>query len=271
MTMSETILPRRPRTRPAPAELVVSETVRADDLRRMLESLIEEDCVHSWRNFGVNGTHEELLRWENERRPTKLFFFYLRQDGIQRLVAASAVADRLNREFPHDGFPVLGRCCIMPEYRSRGFYRDVLQYRLEHCRRQYGAGLNAIHIGAVNERISRVITNHHLAGWPRFTHFGEERLKVAGDTRCVGAYLLLLPHYRRRIEDALAGADAPQCVLDMRRALAKTDSGEIRNLGLLIKENYAQARQLGWFDTRETRDIEQLLDFCYSVPMVGFR
>ncbi|HEX7840379.1 MAG TPA: GNAT family N-acetyltransferase, partial [Kofleriaceae bacterium] len=179
-------------------QLVISQTVDPRNLQHLLGSLMREDCVHSWRNFGSDGTLEALLEWENRRRPTKLFFFHLKRGGELRMIAASAVADRLTKDFPHPGFCVLGRCYIMPEFRSRGLYRHVLRYRLEYCRSQFGGALNAVHIGAVNERISRVIMNHELPGWPRFVHLGEEELSVAGEIRNVGAYLLLLPDYLAR-------------------------------------------------------------------------
>ncbi|HEY0556763.1 MAG TPA: hypothetical protein VGG20_21080 [Thermoanaerobaculia bacterium] len=270
MNTSENIETARQRARPAGVEkLVVSETASPDELRRLLESLRQENCVHSWRNFGPGGTVKQLLDWENERRPTVLFFFRLERGGATRMVAASAVADRVNRDFPHAGFPVLGRCCIMPEFRSRGFYRQVLQHRLEYCRAEYGDGLNAIHVGAVNERIAHVITDHGLSGWPRFIHLGEEELNVAGDFRRVGAYLLLLPQFLHRMQASLAGADAPPCVVELRSALARTESDDVRNLGLLVKEKFAEARRLGWLDGRDCRDIEQLLLFCGSIPLVG--
>ena len=214
---------------------------------------------------------DELLQWENERRPTMLFFFHLKRGGTARMVAASAVAVRLTWDFPHTGFPVLGRCCIMPEYRSRGFYRLILHHRMEYCRVEYGNALNAIHVGAVNERISSAITNHGLPGWPRFIHLGEEELRVAGDIRMVGAYLLLLPEFLQRMQATLADGDAPPCVVELRNALARTESGDICNLGTLVKETFAEARRLGWFDAHDSRDIEQLLLFCSSIPLVGFR
>jgi len=274
MTISENVPLRHWKSRPAAAvegQLTVSESASSEDLHRLLESLAQEDCAHSWRNFTPDGTVAQLLEWENSRRPTKLFFFYLHEGGTTHLVAASAVADRLNKTFPHTGFPVLGRCCILPEYRSRGFYRPVLEHRLEYCRAQYGSALNAIHIGAVNERISRVITDHGLPGWPRFIHMGEEALNVAGHIRHVGAYLLLMPHYLQRMLEVLDGVDAPAPVIAMRNALAKAENDDTHNLGLLIKDKYAEARQTGWFDTRSAQDIEQLLLFCESVPVVGFR
>src|SRR5271154_3788852 len=115
-------------------ELVVSQTIEPDDLRRLFRCLTCEDCVHSWKNFGADGTLEDLLEWENLRRPTQLFFFYVRRGGQLHILAASAVADRLTADFPYPGFCVLGRCYIMPEFRNQGFYRRILHYRLEYCK-----------------------------------------------------------------------------------------------------------------------------------------
>jgi GNAT superfamily N-acetyltransferase len=270
MTMSEFLDTPRPTPKINVEELVVSESVDPAHLRLMLKSLIQEDCVHSWRNFGLDGTAAELLQWENARRPTKIFYFSLKRGSETHFVGAGAVADRLTKDFPHDGFPVIGRCCILPEFRSNGYYRRVLQYRLEYCRREYGSGLKAIHIGAVNTRISRVITNHGLADWPLFIHMGEEALNVAGEIRNVGAYLLLMPEYTRRIRRSLAGEHAPQCVLELRDELSKVESGDLRDLGLTVKRKYDQARATGWLDGRDTGDIEQMLLFCSSVPLVNF-
>ncbi|HEX8735997.1 MAG TPA: GNAT family N-acetyltransferase [Pyrinomonadaceae bacterium] len=252
-------------------EFIVSQSVSPSDLRRLLECLRSEDCVHSWRNFGPDGTLDELLQWENNHRPTKLFFFYLKHGDEQQLCAASAVAYRLTRDFPHPGFCVLGRCYIMPQFRSRGIYRQILRYRLEHCRTQFANTLNGIHIGSVNERISRVITNHRLPDWSNFIHLGEEDLKVGGEIRTVGAYMLLLPDYIRRIRKSLAGDNAPPCVVELQNALSNIESGDIRNLGMLVKEKFEEAGARGWFDRRESLEIEQLLLFCRSIPLVGFK
>ncbi|HEY0462309.1 MAG TPA: GNAT family N-acetyltransferase [Pyrinomonadaceae bacterium] len=252
-------------------ELVVSQSVNPNDLSRLLECLRGEDCVHSWRNFGPDGTLEELLRWENNHRPTRLFFFYLKQGDKQQLCAASAVADKLTIDFPHPGFCVLGRCYIMPHFRGRGFYRQILRHRLEYCRTQFGNTLNGIHIGSVNERISRVITNHRLPDWSNFIHLGEEDLKVGGEIRTVGAYMLLLPDCIRRIRKSLAGDNAPAAVLELQNALSNIESGDMRNLGMLIKEKFEEAGAQGWFRQRDSLEIEQLLLFCRSIPLVGFK
>jgi hypothetical protein len=252
-------------------ELVVTHSVDPDNLRRLFESLMHEDCVHSWRNFGRQGTLEGLFQWENELRPTQLFFFYLERGGERRMLAASAVADKLTRDFPHPGFCVLGRCYIMPEFRGQGLYRRTLHYRLEYCRARFGNALNAVHIGSVDERITRAITNHCLPGWPNFIHLGEEELQVAGQIRRVGDYLLLVPEYVRKIQNALVGDRAPVCVVALRNVLSTIDSGNIRNLGMLLKETFEEASSDGWFDEHDSYEIEQLLLFCASIPLVGFR
>ena len=251
-------------------ELLIKESVSPENLRILLDSLSKENCAHSWRNFGPNGTLDDLLKWENERRPTEIFFFYLRRGGQLQTVGAGAVAYKLNKDFPHPGFCVLGRCIIMPEYRSNGYYRQVLRYRLDHCRTKFGRGLNAIHIGAVNERISKVIVDHGIPGWPNFTHIGEEDLKVADSVMRVGAYLLFMPDYVYRMLQTLDGADAPGCVIELRHALAGLESPDVRNLGLTVKAKYEEAKACGWFEKRDAFEIEQFLEFCRSVPLVGF-
>jgi len=253
----------------ATEELVVSSSAEAEALRTLLECLAREDCVHSWRNFDRDGTCEDLLRWENARRPTELFFYHLKFGDRTQLVGAGAVADRLTRDFPNPGFCVLGRCCILPEFRGRGFYRHFLHHRLNHCQARFGGALKAVHIGAVDERVSRVITNHRLPGWPEFVHLGEEALHVAGQIRPVGAYLLLMPDYVRSLVTLLAGEPAPPSVAALRRELLRIGSSGVRNLGVLVKDCVDEATTSGWFDGRDRGDIEELLLFCRSIPLVG--
>jgi GNAT superfamily N-acetyltransferase len=250
--------------------LIMSRSIDPANLRRLLQSLAREDCAHSWKNFGLDGTLERLLQWENELRPTEIFFFYLEDAQERRLVAAGAIADRLNRRFPHPGFCVLGRCYVMPESRGHGLYRRVLHQRLEYCRARFGDTLNAVHIGSDNERVGNVVTNHRLAGWPHFTHLGQEALQVAGRTKLVNAYLLFLPEYLWRLRRTLAGAHAPSCVVEMRNALAGIESGEARNLGVVIKERLENAQARRWLDGRDTSELDQLLLLCRSIPLVGF-
>ncbi len=250
-------------------EMVASQHIEPEDLRRLLDSLAHEDCVHSWRNFDSHGTLDEMLEWENRLRPTRIFFFYLKLGSERRLVAASAVADRLTRDFPHLGFCILGRCYIMPEFRGQGFYQRILHYRMQYCRDQLQDALKAIHIGSTDDRISRVLTNHRLPGWPTFIHLGVEKLRIAEQVRRVDAYMLLTPEYIRKMQIALSGTHAPGCVTELRTALSRIKSGDARDFGMVIKDAFDEAGKHGWFDEHDSGELEQLLLFCRSIPLVG--
>ena len=246
-----------------------SREVDPQDLRRMLRSLVRESCVHSWRNFGPDGDLEGLRAWENQLRPTEIFFFYLEEGGSRQLIAAGAVASKLARDFPHEGFSVLGRCYILPEFRGRGLYRSLLRYRLEFCRDDGGEELKAIHIGSTDPRIARVLRDHRIPDWPRFVHLGHEALTVAREVRRVEAYLLLLPAYARRLRELLTGDGAPPSVAELRDALGDLERPELRDLGLLADRAVEDGMKQGFFDCRDIGELEQLLCFCRAIPLVG--
>jgi hypothetical protein len=80
-----------------------------------------------------------------------------------------------------------------------------------------------------------------------------------------------MPGYVGRIQKALAGAAPPDCVVELRRSLSRIGSGDIRDLGMQIKGPFEQACRRGWFNDRDASGIEQLLQFCSAVPLVGFK
>jgi GNAT superfamily N-acetyltransferase len=253
---------------PEKEKLVVTDTIDSRSFRLLLEQVHSEDCTHSWRNFGLDHTPEGLLAWENSLRPTRVFYFWKNRDGKNRLVAAAAVADRLTQDFPHDGFCVLARCYIMPEYRGQGLYRHILNYRLDYCTTRFGNQLNAVHLGTVNDRVIQVLSSQRVSGWPTFLHIGEEEFDVAGHVHRVGAYMLLVPSFVERLDGSLRGLGASAAVVDLRQALSRIGSADIRNWGMLIKRAL-EGPSLEWFGGREPRELNQLLDFCRAVPLVG--
>jgi GNAT superfamily N-acetyltransferase len=254
-------------------DLLVQSSAEPSELRRLFDCLQREDCAHSWRNVeaGRRRSAQDLLEWENELRPTELFFFYVEQAGELRLAAGSTVAARISNEFPHAGFCVLSRCYVMPEFRGRGFYRDILRHRLDHCCKRFGPTLSAVHIGTVDPRVARVITRVSRPGWPPFVHLGKEKLHVCSQTRAVNDYVMLAPAYMRRLQAGLAGRDAPACVAELRRALEMLRGAEpARDLGLRVKRCFAEARAQGLFDAHEAAPFEELMAFCAAVPLIGF-
>jgi hypothetical protein len=80
--------------------------------------------------------------------------------------------------------------------------------------------------------------------------------------------MMLMPDYVRRISNVLAGSLAPPCVVQLRDSLAGIESCDIRNLGMLTKNAFEEACRQGWFDERNSSEIEQLLLFCSSIPLV---
>jgi hypothetical protein len=271
--LDQTVVPAAPSSRSFAGALVVRPSVEPTDLDQLFDCLGRENCVHSWRNIEVRHRRSvhDLLEWENALRPTELFFFYIEHADGLRLVAGSAVAARISNEFPHAGFCVLSRCYITPEFRGRGFYRDVLRYRLGHCLRRFGPELSAVHIGTADPRVAGVITRVSRPGWPPFIHLGEEKLHVSAQTRTVDDYIMLAPAYLRRLEAGLAGHAAPACVLELRRVLGMLRGAEpARDVGLHVKRGFADAQAEGWFDTRDATAFEELVAFCTAVPLIGF-
>jgi GNAT superfamily N-acetyltransferase len=253
-------------------QLVVRASAEPEDLARLFDYLRREECAHSWRNLDADcRSVRELLVWENELRPTDLLFFYAEHAGELRFVAGSAVAARISNEFPHEGFCVLSRCYILPEFRGFGIYRDILQYRLDYCVRRFAPGLSAIHIGTADPRVARVITRAVRPGWPPFIHLGEEKLHVSAQTRTVDDYLMLAPAYLQRMAAVLAGRVVPPGVLDLRRALGMLRGAEpARDVGLRVKRGFDDACAEGWFNTHDAAAFEELVAFCAAVPLIGF-
>lgn len=250
-------------------EFVVSQDARPGDLALLLDSLAHEDSAHSWKNFDRTAGLEDLLRWENSKRPTEVFFFHLKRGQDLQVVGTGSIAGHLNSRFPDPGFPVLGRCYILPAFRGRGIYRRVLQFRLERCMARLGQGLKGVHIGSDDERIAHVITQPS-PDWPRFHHLGEEALPIAGRTKLVNAYMSLFPGFSRSLAQALEGPAAPPAVAALHARLTGAGRGDERNLGIALRDVLAGAQERAWLARRDCRAIDQLMDFCRAVPLVGF-
>ena len=65
--------------------------------------------------------------------------------------------------------------------------------------------------------------------------------------------------------------DAPRSVLELRRSLRRIETGETRDLGLLVQRVCQDADGDGWFDERGSDAIDQLLSFCRAIPLVGLQ
>ena len=105
-----------------------------------------------------------------------------------RLVGVGALATTISHSFSFAGFPVMARSYILAEFRGRGSYWDLLEYRLRLCAARLGPNLMAIHLGSGSAAVQRAIAEPR-AGLPRFFQIGIERLMVDGAPHEVAAYL----------------------------------------------------------------------------------
>lgn len=252
--------------------LFVTSSVDAADLRALMQSVRSERCAHSWRNFAADGDLDHLQKWENALRPTSIFFYYCEDAETpsgRRLVAAATVADAIRKDFPFAGLPVLARCYIMPEFRGRGLYQQLVRHRLEFCRRRFGDGLKAIHLGTSDERIAQTITKD-CPGEPRFVRIGSQVVKAGEDLIVVGAFLHFTTAYLAELQQALSGESPPSPVLFLQQILAAMSSGASDDHALRVKEVFVDAWASGWFTGRDVSSIELLLCLCRAIPLVGF-
>jgi flavin-dependent dehydrogenase len=257
-------------TRVRDAEVIVSESVEAEPLQMLLEEMHAEFCAHSWKKVPVDITPQHLLDWENARRPTTILYYFQRtpENGRPVLVAVATIADAIRRDVSIDGFPVLARCYVRPSFRGMGLYRRILLHRLPSLIRRCGAGLKAIHMGTVDPRVDRTITDRSLP-WNGFVRIGGEDLSIGTETVRVGGYLLFSPDYagalRRASSELAATADGNAAPAIFESLLSGRWSGPgdaySRIVEILSVNPSAN-------ETASASPIRELVEFCAHIPLV---
>jgi len=174
----------------------------------LLEELRNERSVHTWRQHLPESGHidEDSTRLlhaaEEAYRPTLAFGYVATElDGGEVIVAAGAVSTKIRADFPHEGFPVLARCFVRPQFRKRGLYRHILGHRLEYCLERWGSQLKAIHLGSASSAVWEAVALH--GGFAlNFVHVGDEDLEVRGEVHRIPALMAFHPSYKRAVIDA---------------------------------------------------------------------
>ena len=163
----------------------------------LFAALRREPCGHSWREPVLTcETAVEQLRAVRaaEQRPTRIFAYVAHgTDGTPTPVACAALSMRVRADFRHDGFPVCARAFVHPEHRGLGLYAHLLSHRLAACHASLGPRLRAIHLGASDPLVERVVAAHQ--GDLHFVKVGEERLEIAGNVYTVPDYLAAAPAF----------------------------------------------------------------------------
>jgi hypothetical protein len=183
----------------------------------ILDELRVESCGHSWRSHlfdldSVQGEVSEamssdrlemLLQRTQAHRPTALFVYVaVLDEGGHEPVAMAAISDRVSRDFPHSGFPVLARCFIRARFRGQGLYPFLVRHRVALCLSHWAEDLRAIHMGSASPTIGDSLGTLPGVGGP-FIHVGQELLTVAGQPFQVSDLLLFSSPFREELDRSL--------------------------------------------------------------------
>lgn len=251
----------------------VSQEVSPNDLSRLIEGIQSEECVHSWKNLKLTASESilnELIQSENNKRPTE-FFFYIgtRNNGDRTLLAVGTVAHKISRSFAHEGYPVIARCYIMPEFRDYRLYMPILKHRFEFCHKFFGDRLRGIHLGSQNPRIHSVVKKN-LFELP-FAYIGDEYLSQRDSFERVFDYLWFSPQLRAELlslsekgTDNLVLRGLNRCVKDMIEN--KFDSTGFHRLVTFVER--AQQTDAG-FHLEQSRALREVIDFMHAVPLIN--
>jgi GNAT superfamily N-acetyltransferase len=229
----------------------------------LLSALAGEACSHSWRALLLTtraiGAHdiERLVACENARRPTTFYWFWISRGETDELFAVATVADRIALDVPVDGFPVLARSYIRPEYRSRGLYELLVAHRVEQCGLRFGASLRGIHFGTNDPRIVRAARRHLH---PIF--LGHELLTCPDGTHQVSDYLALAPGYAARLRAELATI----------RSHGSAEAEDVWHLGNRLLDDRFEPTDYGRLHTaietlQPPSGWQELLTFCDAIPI----
>jgi GNAT superfamily N-acetyltransferase len=242
----------------------------------LLQELRLESCAHSWRqHLPTSGAvdvsvAEALLDDEEAARPTKTFVYVAKRlDGSDEVVAAASISERINGDFPHDGFPVLARCYVRPNYRGRGLYGVILRHRFEYCLQRWGEELRAIHLGSGDASVWWVATRLEAFS-PAFLHIGHEDLEVAGTVHDVRDLLAFAPAYVQRLvrqgQSAGSGPAAKEMMSHL-RALTTEGLPKAGIVGLRSRVEAAEAES-GVELLGDDSPLHRLVALGEAIPVV---
>lgn len=253
--------PRRPEPVPAPRaalarrgwRTLTAERPEPGPFASLLAELRAGGDAHTWRWLAPGGGLAELERAEARLRPGVLYGYYAAGPGGRELVAAAAVAERVRRGFPHPGWPVVARGYVRRRWRGDGLYAALLAHRVRVCRRAWGRGLEAVHLGSANPRVWRAALAG--AGGMRFVPIGRERIGDGARRRTVRAFAAFAPAYARRLRAESAGD--PRLSALVARLLAGR-FGPHDHVRLARARGLARGRRPA---------LGRFLDLCAAIPL----
>lgn len=250
----------------------ISRDISTQDAAILFGGIQSEDCVHSWKNVKLKDSSSlvgELKAFENKKRPTEFFYYYAaKKNGERKILGVGTVAHKISGNFAHEGYPVIARCYITPEFRNYRLYMPILKHRFEFCIDYFGDRLRGIHLGSQNPRIHAVVKKN-LFDLP-FSYIGDEWLGQKDSVERVFDYLWFSPQLRNELlaigtsnQDNLVLRSLRQCLTDL--VENRFDSTSYHRLLDLISgvENTKEAKTI-----QDSKALKELLDFMQAIPLI---
>jgi hypothetical protein len=245
------------------------------EIYQLLTELQDDDSIHPWKSLSLNSPvdlYKKLLNFENHKRPTEIFFYYsVNAGGGQELLGVGTVARKIRHDFPHEGYPLVGRCYVREKFRNFRIYYPMLQHRFEYCQRLFGDRLRAVYFGSPNARIYNVI-KRDIFGIP-LLYVGDEELiqnLQNKETAYIKNYIWMTPEIRHElltVEKTMAGSNAAfnKLVYTVKKLLANelTD----KDFGQLKSYIHQVEGQLGW-SPRAIPGFRELIDTCDGIGIM---
>ena len=254
--------------------LEISSVASDQEILEFIKSVKSENCIHSWKDvqLGRSGGYlEELIGFENKKRPTQIFFYYGIKSSTERiLIAAATVALKITNDFKHEGFPVLARCYIKQDYRNLRLYFPILKHRFDYCTKVFGKKLRGIHLGSANPRVFHVIKKNML-GFP-FCYLGDEYLSLGQSNNRVHDFLWLSNSFT---EELLEIRNRKKDVCFSYQTLVKNIEALVENkysssgYHALLNSIHAIESETNWFPSQVNEGLGQLLDFMAAIPIIN--
>lgn len=259
--------------------LIRRECFDPEAMALILVEMRDEPCVHSWRNFTQEPSSyraaESLFEWEVQKRSTT-FFFYSMVDGEGRreVAAVATISERVTKDFPYEGFPVIARCYVRRQFRGNRLYKVLMRDRYQYCVQRWGDQLKAIHLGSSSPAVVHVATNSEVIN-PTFRKVGVERLQICDQTFEVYDLLSFQPSYAERLraavkpnEGSAAEARGTELLAQMRECLEHLLNGTGQTDIFHLRELQNRAMEVGIRSVAENADLQGLLAFCnaFSPP-----
>ena len=195
------------------------------------------EVPHTWRVQeckGIADVTQELLQQAKQKLDADrasynacvVCYVGARGDSAAELVfvAASAVRNKLTRDYLNDRFPVISRAIVHPEYRGKRLGSMLVEHQAKILLRGYfGCVPSGIHFGTESERFLSSARNVEREEKIKFVYIGDEQYETADGVHTVHDFLCFLETYQASLSAAcdaiLMGSADPQPVVQFKRQL----------------------------------------------------